>query len=378
MIVISASTPPQLANRSYPGYSFLLGEMTRLIQKSHGEGVSLELGEGACRTVIWILPLPVKACTRVKKAAEILQLYAEDPPETSSLVIPFQTGWSHSWGEIQTGTSFVLVANKLGSSVLNSVNLDGDDEFKGHDVGGGRAKGRFQAFGEERNRPRYLDESSSIAQWRVLRVFLLLFFLCGIISFLALSGDGTRSGHGEEESNPIMVEKEPYIRYPIHGSGSIGPKYQLRIQWHNASEWRHTHPHDNGEWAFRIDDQALVPAHLYDAAEDAYQQWFRARYPHMAQLVDERDYIRPAWLGSRDVAVEWDSTFHNAHCVLALRRYFWAKESGRHVCPRDIDPGHIGHCLDALDAAMFTPGPMTEHEPKRYMYWQTKWCFGGN
>jgi hypothetical protein len=90
--------------------------------------------------------------------------------------------------------------------------------------------------------------------------------------------------------------------------------------------------------------------------------------PHMSEVAYSGDYVRPAWLGSREVAIEWDSTFHDVHCILAFRRYFKAKESGRHVCARDIHPGHIRHCLDKLDAVHFKPGPMTRHDPKRDMY----------
>jgi len=96
--------------------------------------------------------------------------------------------------------------------------------------------------------------------------------------------------------------------------------------------------------------------------------------------MENRNYLRPSWLGSLVVgeSLAWDEKFHFAHCVLALRRYWWAKESGRHVCGRDVDFGHVEHCLGYLDEKVFTPGPMDEvweDGNKYYLWWQTKVCF---
>jgi len=52
---------------------------------------------------------------------------------------------------------------------------------------------------------------------------------------------------------------------------SEGPRRQLRIFYHNASAWSRNNPHDHGEWRIRLDDQALIPAELYDEDEDRYQ-----------------------------------------------------------------------------------------------------------
>lgn len=164
-----------------------------------------------------------------------------------------------------------------------------------------------------------------------------------------------------------------YIRYPT--GDSEGPKHQLRIYIENATEWARNNPHDNGEWRVRVDDQAIIPAHLYDDEEDKYQQWFAARYPHYTEIVEKKNYIRPSWLGSWNVGVPWDKQFHDAHCALVIRRYFNAKESGKHVCGRDIDYGHVKHCIDSMDAKAFPPGPMVKEDPPMWMYWKTKVCF---
>ncbi|KAI2625809.1 hypothetical protein GGR54DRAFT_654184 [Hypoxylon sp. NC1633] len=155
-----------------------------------------------------------------------------------------------------------------------------------------------------------------------------------VIGILVLgSGTSSPSSHrvhndnGDDNGYDYDYETG-WRRYDV--GNSVGPKEQLRIQWHNASEWARSNPHQNGEWAFRLDDQSIIPAHLLDDDEHDRQVYFRQRYPHMAAVVDARDYIRPAWLGSMSIMIDWDQTFHDAHCVLALRRNWKAKETGRH------------------------------------------------
>ena len=194
----------------------------------------------------------------------------------------------------------------------------------------------------------------SVLSW----ILVLTFMLVAILSTVAIMR---------------LKRDRIYIRYDT--SGSSGPRHQLRIYWQNASEWAKANPQDIGKWKVRIDDQAIIPAELYDDDEDRYQQWYRSRYPEVQQVVEDLNYVRPAWLGSLDMMVPWDSQFHFAHCVLALRRYWKAKESGKHVCGRDIDYAHISHCLDALEKRVFIDGPREEMDPPQYLYWQTRVCF---
>ncbi|KAF5596565.1 DUF3328 domain-containing protein [Fusarium pseudocircinatum] len=173
-------------------------------------------------------------------------------------------------------------------------------------------------------------------------------------------------------SHSTSWSEEGYIRYPT--PGSEGPKRQLRILYHNASEWSQKNPHDNGEWKIRMDDQALIPAAAWDPEEDRYQAWFHDRYKVMSTAVKERSFIRPSWLGSLHMIVPWDDEFHLAHCVVTLKRYWKAKETGKHVCPRDIARNHIEHCLNWFEGYVFRPEPQL---PKMgpTMAWQTKVCF---
>ncbi|KAH6648215.1 hypothetical protein BKA67DRAFT_683703 [Truncatella angustata] len=124
-----------------------------------------------------------------------------------------------------------------------------------------------------------------------------------------------------------------YVRYP--SSGSEGPRRQLRILYHNATEWSRNNPHDHGEWKIRIDDQSLIPIEAWDEDEDRYQQWFHDRYDVMREVVENKSYIRPSWLGSMEIAVPWDDEFQLAHCIVAMRRYWKAKETVG-MCTRAI------------------------------------------
>lgn len=84
------------------------------------------------------------------------------------------------------------------------------------------------------------------------------------------------------------------------------------------------------------------------------------------------------WLAdpARDL-VPVDDLFHFSHCVLALRRYIKAKQTGKHVCGRDIDEEHMHHCLDSFDWWAFPDGEMGQklENPKRPLWWRTKVCF---
>lgn len=141
-------------------------------------------------------------------------------------------------------------------------------------------------------------------------------------------------------------------------SGSIGPRYQLQFDYHNVSSWEARYPNPEDTWFLRIDDQAMIPLNLLDDKELHYQRWFQIRYPEADQIRLNGDYLKQSFLSDhKAIRVPADKEFHMAHCVMTVRRYWWARESGHHVCPRDIDFKHIQHCLDALDSWAFPEGP---------------------
>ncbi|PVI01718.1 hypothetical protein DM02DRAFT_501325, partial [Periconia macrospinosa] len=171
-----------------------------------------------------------------------------------------------------------------------------------------------------------------------------------------------------------------WIRYDI--KNSKGPRYQLQFDHHNVTDWDTPEKRQkfttNTEWELRIDDQAMVPAHLFTSEEARYQRWFRARYPEAELIRQQKLYLDQAFLSDPySIQVLSDEAFHMAHCVLALRRYWWARESGTHVCPRDIDYRHMKHCLDSLDEMAFPGGERgpTHHEPEPgdiRLLWESK------
>jgi hypothetical protein len=173
-------------------------------------------------------------------------------------------------------------------------------------------------------------------------------------------------------------------RYDV--KGSVGPRYQLQFSYSNVTGWAKLHSHTNEKWFLRIDDQAMIPAALVDEEELHYQAWYQARYPEMNAIRLNQTYLDEEFLGDPEaIQVPADTTFHMSHCVRAVRRYWQAKETGRHVCARDIDYQHVKHCLDALDMWAFPEGPrgsvgeMTSNkmlpEDTTRLVWKTKVCF---
>ncbi|KAF2822096.1 hypothetical protein CC86DRAFT_253682, partial [Ophiobolus disseminans] len=145
-----------------------------------------------------------------------------------------------------------------------------------------------------------------------------------------------------------------WTAYSTHNS--IGPSTQLALTAQNASSWSHSH-NSTQNYVLRIDDQALVPIELMTAEEKKYQDWYMARYPEIKQIMGEEMYLNESWLASAAVnEVPVDDLFHFSHCVLALKRFFLARQTGHHVCGRDIAEEHIRHCVESLEWWAFPDG----------------------
>ncbi|KAI2624455.1 hypothetical protein GGS21DRAFT_546840 [Xylaria nigripes] len=158
----------------------------------------------------------------------------------------------------------------------------------------------------------------------------------------------------------FVIKHEPnnQIWQRYNTAGSQGPLYQLQFDHHNVSDWETRYPDTNQEWFLRIDDQAMIPLHLVDDEELRYQRWFQQRYTEADRIRLEGKYLTESFLSDPStIQVPADKTYHMARCVVALRRYWIARESKSHVCPRDIDYKHMKHCLDALDMWAFPEGP---------------------
>ena len=156
-------------------------------------------------------------------------------------------------------------------------------------------------------------------------------------------------------------EFHSWVQYDTCGSN--GPKYQLPVDASNASSWA-SYAQEPSLWTLRIDDQAIIPVNLLDNEERRHQAWIQRRYPEMNQIRLNGSYLDETWLSSPALnQVPSDELFHFAHCVLAVKRYVKARDTGRHVCGRDIAREHVQHCLDALDWLVFKEGRRGEDIP---------------
>jgi hypothetical protein len=177
--------------------------------------------------------------------------------------------------------------------------------------------------------------------------------------------------HGHQQPAESVHEFTEYST-----EGSIGPYFQRHVTPENATEL--IEAMEPGEWTLRIDDQAVIPMYLLDEEEAHYQKWFQNRYTEMNRIRTSGDHMNETWLSSTAIDnVPTDGVFHVAHCVLAVRRYVKAKESGRHVCGRDIDKEHFNHCMEVLDWWAYPEGRKGEdlHNENITFKWRTKICF---
>ncbi|KAL1981348.1 hypothetical protein VTN96DRAFT_2739 [Rasamsonia emersonii] len=164
------------------------------------------------------------------------------------------------------------------------------------------------------------------------------------------------------------------IQYNV--GDSIGPKYTALLTPENVTEWVEKH-YDPEKWFIRIDDQALVPIELMDEQEWRYQEYLAKRYPEKAELRDSGMWYNLDFLSDpNNYMLPTDKEFHRGHCIRALRRYWQAKETGRHVCPWDIDYLHMRHCFSMLEELMFPPGPraVNQSDVPLSLSWRTKVC----
>lgn len=209
--------------------------------------------------------------------------------------------------------------------------------------------------------------------WLVLLCLLaLLSAICVIVS--------TRLGLTFRASRASSTADSFWLQW--NTSNSLGLEHQLQFTrpWSSFLDYFGEEPREQ-PWFVRLDDQAMVPLNCIDESEQKYLQWFQERYPEMEQIRQNGDYLNTSfWEDPYAVQIATDPLFHPAHCLLALRRYWRARETGRHVCPRDIDFHHVKHCLDSLDAVLFVDdvskkGPLLPLDSDNRMPWLVNACF---
>lgn len=154
--------------------------------------------------------------------------------------------------------------------------------------------------------------------------------------------------------------QSPWMRYPTPRSD--GPRYQLEFNHQNVTSWAEANPAAKDEYYIRVDDGCMFHPNLVNEQELRYQKILETRYPQLHELRMQRKYLDEGFLSDPfAIQIEVDNAFHLGHCVLALRRYWWARETGKHVCPKDLDFRHIRHCLDVFDSWVF-PDDFPQHK----------------
>jgi hypothetical protein len=134
---------------------------------------------------------------------------------------------------------------------------------------------------------------------------------------------------------------------------SKGPKNQLQFTWPhpNFTTWSAENDRSIDDFYLRLDDQAMIPTEYVEEYDLQYQEWYAKHYPWFAEIGASKAYLNESyWRDSRSYPLAIDHEFHVAHCILTMKRYWKARESHHHICPRDIDHNHISHCFAVLES----------------------------
>lgn len=154
----------------------------------------------------------------------------------------------------------------------------------------------------------------------------------------------------------LPMQTEGYIQFPTPLENE-GPRRQHYLLSSNVSDFRMQH-NISSEFTLRLDDQALMPTALVDEYELNVQQWFATNFPILASVRDSGNYLEPSYLNFESEDRErilLHERYHIAHCTTAFRRYLRAVQRQRHICPRDLDLGHLEHCANQLERFAYRP-----------------------
>jgi peptidoglycan/LPS O-acetylase OafA/YrhL len=150
-------------------------------------------------------------------------------------------------------------------------------------------------------------------------------------------------------SAPQDIYEGSYIRYPVP-INHIGPRFQEKLSPSNTTTWLPSHL-QLSDFYFRLDDQSLIPLNATTDSEREVRKWFATHYPQLEDVVRMGLHLNTTYLGPPDSQRRFrvDDRFHITHCVVSMRRFWRALDTGTHVAPRDMDMGHLNHCLTSLE-----------------------------
>lgn len=326
-----------------------------LLEKLSESGLgamSLVQGKGNHIFIVSMVPIEERSLPQFHDGVREATKYLTANSPRPCLVFQFNTR-TEPTTSAQSETSHLLVISRYDKPNSTSSTLSCNDDMGDVDtINEKLQEDRFSLWIPSQFKPKY----SRIPGHHSRRRFQLHFATWVLISLFALAIIIAVSYTLKLIHYPTEMQ---WIRYPT--PRSEGPRHQLEFNHHNVSSWVAANPIAKDEYYIRLDDGCMFAPNLVDEQELRYQRLLEARYPELNDLRMQRKYLNEEFLGDPfAIQIKVDNAFHLGHCVLAIRRYWWARETGRHVCPKDIDFRHIRHCLDVFDSWVF-PEDFPQH-----------------
>ncbi|KAJ4303832.1 hypothetical protein N0V90_002733 [Kalmusia sp. IMI 367209] len=253
--------------------------------------------------ILWTTRSSIKSTNSLDDALKTLQCFAEDRKQLQDCFL-FHTSKAQAEKTVNDGQySTLAVLARYDERLLDRLGLL-PEQLK--EISFTLRQSRESALHPDQGQLKSSLSSKNIYYFMCAVVIIFIILILSI-------------NHATRNNDPDKLHT--WIQYDT--SGSIGPKYQLSVNAENASSWTSypSYAHDPSSWTLRIDDQALIPSHLFSPAEARYQSLLQKRYPEMNQIRLNGSYLNATWLGSPAIdAVPTDELFHFAHCVLAVKR----------------------------------------------------------
>lgn len=195
--------------------------------------------------------------------------------------------------------------------------------------------------------------------WRVIISSSLFRILCGsfvLVSVVALTFVLSSLFARDQVTSPNTVDR-------------ISSTTVSRLDSFNISQWLSEHS-GGRDFAYRSDDQFLVPTKLFSSTDLRYNEWFESTYPALRNISSEKRYLEPSFLAGDHETLLVDHRFHVAHCVAALRRSWAGIRNGGEMCRQGELDKHTEHCFGLLDDWILVPeGQQPENRRVKVKFW---------
>lgn len=345
VFVLSSTSPEDFGGPAY------LDDLISTGLGSHGNQFLLRAGNQKIYKM-WVLAVDSACSWAIEDASAHLGLYLQRGRESSTTVL-FSMHDVSDVGKEERGT-YLATMMSIDSEACQPLVLSKEEQDLYHNF-------------------READPSSHRPARMIFRK--LAVFLCALVFILTPAAFLLASSH-HSTSTPDL-----WMHWDTNGSEGLRNQLQFTSPHPDFQTWAKQNGKEDDSYFIRIDDQSMIPSHLIDDTERKYQKWFENRYPEMRAIRDTGAYLNASFHDhSSSYEIATDRFIHPAHCILVLRRYVTAKETGKHICPRDIEKKHIAHCLDSLDDFAFVDGERgtepTYKESEVYTQpWLPNMCF---